>query len=426
MLKSAGNNPAGSNKGQATMNEQVAAEEEVQAVQKPSSAAIKRIAADFDFSKPLIWHDAEDMAQWYALVQKPPLHSVVVDLGPDMAKQILLVANTNNRHLGIRHSTRIGKAIKVGDYELTGDTIKFSKTTGRLLDGQHRLDGCIREKKSIRTHMVFGLEDNVFDVIDQGKRRSAGDILGLTGIEYSAMVAAMVSWVMWYQDGGKRSDESRTTRKIKEAALGRMKDITQWTRLASQIRLSYKHPASIVGGILYLIGQHDKALAEEFARAWLHGPFTGRNRIFEVLSTRFMQIKHQSQGHINNVVRAALIIQTFNHWNAGVVASPKSLSYKKEHVFPSLEFDASKFNKGRAAPAQLSSSLVGLQTRILEVMIDKAEGTQVSITQADLSEASGVPISQMTFLLRTMVEAKQIDVVKVGHGLQPTIYKILL
>lgn len=421
MLKS-----AGSNKGQVTMNEQVAAEEEVQLVQKPSNAAMKRIAADFDFSRPLIWHEAEDMAQWYALVQKPPLHSVVVDLGPDMAKQLLLVANTSNRRLGIRHSARLGTSMKSGDYELTGDTIKFSKGSGRLLDGQHRLDGCVRENKNIRTHMIFGLDEDIFDVIDQGKRRSAADILGLAGVEYSPLVAAMVSWVIWYEDGGKRTDENRSARKIKEAALGRMKNITQWTRLATQIRLAHKHPASITGGILYLIGQHDKDLADEFARAWLHGPFTGRNRIFEVLSTRFMQIKHQGHGHINNVVRAALIIQTFNHWNAHMVASPKSLSYRKEHVFPTLEFDPTKFNKGKVASEKLNESLVGLQTRLLNVMIDKAEGTQVSASQAELSAASGIPLNQMTYLVRTMVEEKQIDVVKVGHGQQPTIYKILL
>lgn len=414
---------AGSNKGQ-VMNAEQMLEEEVQPVEKPSNAALKRIAADFDFSKPLRWHDAEDMAQWYALVQKPPLHSVVVQLGPEMANQILLVSNTRNRQLGVRHATRIGKAISLNDYEVTGDTIKFNKV-GLMLDGQHRLMACVKEKKPITTHMVFGLEDDVFDVIDQGKRRSAGDILSLSDVEYATMVAGMVRWVMWYNDGGKRTDEGSTTRIIKNAALGPMKDITQWTRLASQIRAAYKHPPSIVGGILYKIGEHDKALAEEFARSWLHGPFTGRNKNFDVLSGRLLQIKHQSQGHINNVVRAALIIQTFNHWNASIVASAKSLTYRKEHVFPTFEFDANKFNRGKTAASQMDSSLEAVQLRILNALIDRAQGTRVEITQRELAEVTKLSVNQITYLVRTMVESKKIEVVKVGAGPQPTIYKII-
>jgi hypothetical protein len=44
---------------------------------------------------------------------------------------------------------------------LTGDTLKFS-SKGRLRDGQNRLFACIRANKPFRTHVVFGIDDDVF------------------------------------------------------------------------------------------------------------------------------------------------------------------------------------------------------------------------------------------------------------------------
>lgn len=318
----------------------------------------------------------------------------------------------------------MAKTIASENYELTGDTIKFAKGSGRLLDGQHRLKACEKQGSPIITHMVFGLEEDIFDVLDQGKRRSAADVLGLCGIEYATIVTGAVRWVMWYQDGGRSTDEAGSTRAIKEAALGPMKGITEWTRDASQIHAAYKHPPSMMTGVLYLIGKHNRQLAKDFAHAWLLGGRLGRNKNFDVLEARLLQIRQQSGGHLNNMVRAALIITTFNHWNAGIVVSPRALTYRKEWKFPEFEFDPAKFQRVRTNAENMDTSLKTSQMRILNVMIEHAKGTEVQINQADLAREANVAPRQLPDILRTLIESKEIAVVKTGHGAQPTVYRI--
>lgn len=416
MLKS-----AGTEKGNGHME---TATEFAGVIGKPSMTALKRIANEIDFSKVLHWDEAECMSEWYALIEKPPLHSVVVHIEPIMATQILRVANHKNRRLQDRHADRLSKVIKAENYELTGDTIKFSKT-GRLLDGQHRLKACEKQGSPIISHVVFGLEDNIFDVLDQGKRRTPADILGLAGVEYAPLVAAAVSWVMWYKAGAKKVDDLHNVRSIREAALGEMKGVKEWTRLGMQLHAAYKYPPSLMTGVLYLIGKHNKQLAEDFAQAWLHGNRLGRNRGFDELSKRIQQIRNQSGGSVNPQVRAALVIQTFNHWNAGLVASPRSLSWKKELMFPMLEFDAQKFAKGRAAAEREDTSLIAVQLRLMNTLIENAVGMETKIGNAELAEQANVPLRQIPDLISQLVKQKKIAVSKPQSGPVPATYEII-
>lgn len=393
-------------------------------VGKPSMTALKRIANEIDYSKVLEWDEPECMSQWYALVEKPPLHSVVIHIEPAMASQLLRVANQKNRRMQDTHANRLSKMIKAENYELTGDTIKFSKT-GRLLDGQHRLKACEKQGSAIVSHVVFGLDDDIFDVLDQGKRRTPADILGLAGVEYAPLVAAAVSWVMWYKAGAKKVDDLHNARNIREAALGEMKGVKDWTRLGMQLHAAYKYPPSLMTGVLYLIGKHNKNLAEEFAQAWLHGNRLGRNRNFDELSKRIQQIRNQSGGHVNPQVRAALVIVCFNHWHAGIVASPRSLTWKKELMFPNFEFDGAKFAKGRSAAEREDTSLIAVQLRLMNTLIENADGMEVKIGNGELAEQANVPLRQIPDLIATLVKQKKIAVVKPQAGPVPATYEII-
>ncbi len=413
---------AGTEKGNTHM-ETSSVTDNIGIVAKPSQTALKRIANEIDVTKKLIWDEPECLSQWYALIEKPPLHSVVVHIEPEMATQILRVANEKNRRLQDKHAARLAKSIQTENYELTGDTIKFSKS-GRLLDGQHRLKACEKQGSPIISHVVFGLDDEIFDVLDQGKRRTPADILGLTGVEYAPLVAASVSWVLWYKNGAKKVDDAHNARAIKEAALGEMKGMKEWTRLGMQLHAAYKQPPSLMTGLLYLIGKHNKGLAEDFAQAWLHGNRLGRNRNFDELNRRLQQIRNQSGGHLNTHVRAALVIQMFNHWNAGIVASPRSLTWRKELLFPVLEFDGTKFAKGRSAADREDTSLVAIQLRLLNTIIENADGMQIKIGNAELAEKANVPLRQIPDVLATLVKERKIAIVKPQAGPVPATYEI--
>src|SRR5690242_20434665 len=289
-----------------------------------------------------------------SLIEDPPLHSLVIHFEPEVAAEILKVCNHGNRRMIDRHALRLAKVIKSENYELTGDTIKFSEL-GRLLDGQHRLNACVKQGSPIISHVIFGLKESVFDVIDQGKKRNAADILGLVGIEDPNLVAGAVRFVMWYRFRTSKSgetDDSGNVRKIREAAEGPMREITHWTKIAREISKQYaryRHQPSIVTGLLFLIGKYSKPLATEFAEQWLHGNRQGRNKGFDNMHDRIIKMVTETAGGLSGEARAAMLIQLFNNWNADISDSHRTLTWRKEWRFPVLEFDAKAFkaNKDR-------------------------------------------------------------------------------
>lgn len=108
-------------------------------------------------------------------------HVEWVDITPSLASEWMKL-NTLNR------PKKLGKiAIYASDmaderWPITGATICFGRSS-RLLDGQNRLQAIIDSGKTIRTLVVSGLDDDIFDVIDGGARRTSSDVLVIEGYE---------------------------------------------------------------------------------------------------------------------------------------------------------------------------------------------------------------------------------------------------
>lgn len=117
---------------------------------------------------------------------------------PDLATQ-WLNDNVNNRSVRTKHVKRIAASIRSGDWKLTGDPIRFSGK--RLIDGQHRLLAIVEAGVSVESVVIFGLEDEVFDYIDQGAQRTARDIIGSHSIPYSTVLAPMIRLLAAYDKG---------------------------------------------------------------------------------------------------------------------------------------------------------------------------------------------------------------------------------
>lgn len=100
---------------------------------------------------------------------------------PDIAGEWLKL-NTLNRPKKLQKIALYAADMKGGHWPVTGATISFGKS-GRLLDGQNRLQAVIDSGATIRVLVVWGLDDDVFDVIDGGARRTASDVLVIEGYE---------------------------------------------------------------------------------------------------------------------------------------------------------------------------------------------------------------------------------------------------
>lgn len=97
---------------------------------------------------------------------------------PEMARK-WLKQNTDNRPLRPFVVQGLRDAWERGEWKTTHQGIAFAKS-GRLLDGQHRLTfiASLPDGESVLMNVTTDCSDDLFEVIDQGARRTLSDITG--------------------------------------------------------------------------------------------------------------------------------------------------------------------------------------------------------------------------------------------------------
>lgn len=122
----------------------------------------------------------------------------VKTITPAKAKE-MLKHNVMNRSVRDNTVTKYASAMKRDQWVMNGEAICFDNE-GNLLDGQHRLLAVIKADKPIQFLIVRGIEKHAFSTYNQGKTRSASDVLGIAGYKYTAGVAAAVRIYLHYKN----------------------------------------------------------------------------------------------------------------------------------------------------------------------------------------------------------------------------------
>lgn len=104
----------------------------------------------------------------------------VVTITPEAAQEILEKANTHNRRLKGALLQALVQEVKRGEWRLNGEAVIFDEH-GNLLDGQHRLEACVKAETPFETYVVEGVSAPDQVTIDSGVSRSAADALRLAG-----------------------------------------------------------------------------------------------------------------------------------------------------------------------------------------------------------------------------------------------------
>lgn len=102
------------------------------------------------------------------------------DVGPDLAGA-LLEKNEENRPVSQREVKKLERVLRSDKWKPNGETIKLD-SKGRLRDGQHRLNAIINTGISAKMLIVTGLDEDVFTTMDQGRKRTGGDVLFIRGV----------------------------------------------------------------------------------------------------------------------------------------------------------------------------------------------------------------------------------------------------
>lgn len=108
----------------------------------------------------------------------PMMNSEVVLVSPELARTFL-DRNVSNRNVRKGHVNSIANSMRRGEWKLSPQGIIIHSKTGRLLDGQHRLLGVVESNQTVPMFVIYVDEMDVFKVLDQGAKRSTGDIFNL-------------------------------------------------------------------------------------------------------------------------------------------------------------------------------------------------------------------------------------------------------
>lgn len=225
-------------------------------------------------------------------IKNPKVKLVIVT--PKIAKEYLEL-NTRNRPLSQAKVDEYSKLMTKNSWDLTTDAIGFD-TNGALINGQHRLQAVVDCGKAVEFMVATGLEPDAFNIIDTGKTRNSGDVLGANGFTSSHHKSAIIKFVMGYKKGLITSDKDATKR-----GLGvNNQDVLDYAiRHKAKLEEAYEVSVAVsknfrgikgreAGGMFWVLSEIDRARAVDFFRALGTGTMLKHDDPIYVLRQRLM------------------------------------------------------------------------------------------------------------------------------------------
>ena len=102
----------------------------------------------------------------------------LVNVTPAMAKT-MLESNTDNRNKRGWWVSGLANMMKRGEWITTHQGVAFDES-GKLIDGQHRLEAIVEAEMTIPMLVVTGVSNQAYKVLDNGIKRTLSDLTGLT------------------------------------------------------------------------------------------------------------------------------------------------------------------------------------------------------------------------------------------------------
>jgi hypothetical protein len=268
-------------------------------------------------------------------IAHPPQTSLVFTITPEIASYIIENHNVGNRGKRFIKIKQYAADMTSDDWQMTGEPLKFSDL-GLLRDGQNRLYACVESGKSFKTHIIFGLPDTSFQKMDQGAKRSGGDVLQIAGYTDTNNLSAAIRWV-WLIDSGRvklrQGLEPSTTLHLLQT---RYQSLPDNLKTAGRIYQTYRQPKGLMAALFYHFNKLNPDKAQEWAGYWESGQENAKTKSIQLATKKLKEIDTISSGRVNDVVRAALLIIA---WNMFVTKKAKvgDMQWTRNDPFPEIE-----------------------------------------------------------------------------------------
>lgn len=232
----------------------------------------------------------------------------VVQITADFANE-LLARNRLNRHVSASVVNKYARDMNAGRWHLNGQTIKFS-SSGKLLDGQHRLEAAKKSKKPFDVILVEGLPEQSFSSLDIGRRRSVADILREKGESHTVVLASALRWLWMIRNEVVLAANSSPTNGEMLRLLDDNPNIRQSLRHVVQIREIMG--SGIACSLHYVFASIDQAKSNDFFSRLIDGVQLSEQSPIYHLRERLIRTRTSHRVRLAEAERVALTIKAWN------------------------------------------------------------------------------------------------------------------
>jgi len=260
---------------------------------------------------------------------------------PALANKLLNL-NTENRPIRHREVQLWAGVIERGEWKYTHQGIAIDNR-GILQDGQHRLSGIVQTGISCELQISIGMPAENFNAIDNGLRRTFGDVVANAGLGNRNRVGTAARMLALYDDWPKRArtekvsnaeiahligqqfDDDRTVGEVIFAATARAQML--WTTCRLNV-------SAATTGIYLLWSQvgENHPLVQEFLEGVLKGAQMTENDPRFVLRRYVMSPANRRR---DAWLHLALFIKAWNKFVTG--AKTQALSFRKDEDLPKVQ-----------------------------------------------------------------------------------------
>lgn len=254
----------------------------------------------------------------------------IVHVTPEMA-EIFIKHNTKNRRISNVINERYARIMRAGDWKLNGEPVIFSDK-GVLLDGQNRLMGILKSGVTVPMVIVYGIAEENFSTIDQGSKRTAGQVLEILECRHGNSLAAALRLAYLYFEIDSSLSSPSALYIYNEALLNFFKKhhsieysvvkASSGKGLCSPSALAFCH---------FVFAKKSQEMADAFLNQLIFGENLHAGDPILVLRNRLINNKHDmAKMPIRNLI--GLIFKTWNYYRR--TQKIKHLKLDRDEIIP--------------------------------------------------------------------------------------------
>jgi hypothetical protein len=253
----------------------------------------------------------------------------LVEVTPELAKEFLKHTKIN-RPLSVSNVNFLTREILKNSWMLTGESIKFD-SDGYLIDGQHRLNAIIKSGKKVLLMIMYGVDSNVFSVLDTGRKRTGSDVLAINGLENYTLAASTIRLINQFEknsygEGGAvgRTMSNQDVLKFYKNNLDISKSVSEGSKLYK--KCAQLISPSIICALYYLFSKKSKEQADDFMNKLCAGVNLETNSPITSLRNKLIASKNDKSHRMIQSDVVKNIILAWNKYRKGVTSKKLKLS----------------------------------------------------------------------------------------------------